>query len=143
MVVKPYFTRTWPGLLVVSGGLASQMGSFGEAHFDDGDSAGHYTNMITNSQIPSNYDPGYFHLLAFGVYVRLNKYNGFNFQGIRKHGGSGPFAPCGEKPDPRACRFAMVSYPPAGMMNPRTTRYKLAVNPNGPVFLSPEMRAIE
>lgn len=120
------------------------MGFFGSAHFDEGDSPAHYTNMITNSRLPDNYDPGYFHLLAFGVYVRLSNHGGFNFQGNRQHGGTGPFPPQGEQPPTHAYRFNLVSYPPANMMNPDTTRWRMALGSSGEsVFLTPEMRAAE
>lgn len=101
------------------------MGEFGSAHRDERDSVGHYTNMIANSKLPAGYDPGYFHILLLGVYVKLSSGIGLNFQGHWKHGGSSPSCPSGATLDPLATRFILVSYPPDGMLNNRV-RHRIA-----------------
>ncbi|KAJ2934404.1 hypothetical protein H1R20_g2696, partial [Candolleomyces eurysporus] len=79
------------------GDLSQQMGFFGGAHFDEGDDPCWFTNMITSSSLPDDYDPGYFFLLVYGVYTRLSNGGGFNFHGNVKHGGSGPISPKGRE----------------------------------------------
>jgi hypothetical protein len=137
------FTTKSPLTQARAGNLRSQMGFFGGAHFDDGDSGGHYTNMVSDSRLPKTYDQGYFFLLRFGVYIRLENMGGFNFQGNVKHGGSGPFPPDGETPPPHAYRVVCISYPVQGMMNPEGTRYRISGLPNSATYLAPEMRKVE
>ncbi|KAJ3506650.1 hypothetical protein NMY22_g17179 [Coprinellus aureogranulatus] len=125
------------------GGKIGQIGTFGEAHFDEHDSAGHYTSLIPCSDLPSeDYDAGYFFLLSIGVYVCLNNFSSFNFQGLEKHGGSGPFPPPGVTPPAYAYRFMNVAYPPHALMDPHATRYRLSLLPGGPLYIAPEMRQI-
>jgi len=45
------------------------MGFFGKGHSDDGDDEGGLTCMISNSQLPDNYEPGRFHIFAIGMYI--------------------------------------------------------------------------
>ncbi|KAJ2922527.1 hypothetical protein H1R20_g14570, partial [Candolleomyces eurysporus] len=123
------------------GDLSKQMGFFGGAHFDEGDDPCWFTNMITSSSLPDDYDPGYFFLLVYGVYTRLSNGGGFNFHGNVKHGGSGPFPPRGEKPPPSAYRLTLISYPPERAVDPTKTRHQvLASSWRGTVMNTPEMR---
>lgn len=116
------------------------MGFFGGPHYDEHDSPVHLTNMLVNSQLPPGYDPGYFFLLGLGVYIRLENYTGFNFQGNRRHGGSGPFPPKGVTPDSSAYRFTMISYPPESMVS-SSSRMRMGASSSGATFLTPEMRS--
>ncbi|KAF6744864.1 hypothetical protein DFP72DRAFT_1078071 [Ephemerocybe angulata] len=122
--------------------LMHQLGTVGGAHFDNHDSPGHYSNMVTHCDLPPGWHPGYFHLLALGVFVILENGLGFNFQGNRKHGGSGPFAPDDAAEDvPWAYRFAGICYPPAEMVG-QECRYRLAALAGGGhegLHLTPEM----
>ncbi|KAF6764197.1 hypothetical protein DFP72DRAFT_799814 [Ephemerocybe angulata] len=122
--------------------LVHQLGTVGGAHFDNHDSPGHYSNMVTHCDLPHGWNPGYFHLLALGVFVILENGLGFNFQGNRKHGGSGPFAPDDAAEDvPWAYRFAGICYPPAEMVG-QECRYRLAALGGGGhegLHLTPEM----
>ncbi|RXW11975.1 hypothetical protein EST38_g13879, partial [Candolleomyces aberdarensis] len=123
------------------GDLSKEMGFFGGAHFDEGDDPCWFTNMITSSSLPDDYDPGYFFLLIYGVYTRSSNGGGFNFHGNVKHGGSGPFPPSGVEPPPSAYRLTLISYPPERAVDPTKTRHQiLASSWKGTVMNTPEMR---
>ena len=49
------------------------MGIFGSSHVDRYDLAAGFSCMITCSDIPDEYEDGRFHILALGVYIRLDK----------------------------------------------------------------------
>jgi hypothetical protein len=124
--------------------LSTDLGEFGLAHRDGLDAFGYYSNMLANSQLPPSYDPGYFHLVLLGVYCRLDKFLGFNFQGHWKHGGTPPLCPPHLQLSPKAVRFVTISYPPGKMMS-GSSRVRLAELPvkskQGPdaMYVTPEM----
>lgn len=93
------------------------MGGFGIGHQDTMDSAAHYTCMTALSDIPHNYDPGYFHLIGLGVYVKLIDFLSMLFCGLYQHGGSAPTCPPGEDPVEWAIRYINVFYPPTKMVH--------------------------
>ena len=81
-------------------GLETSMGFFGltEGHTDEGDDEAGLTCMISNSQIPEDYEPGRFHLFGTGMYVILKPKTASLFSGLGKHGGTPPIAPKGVTP---------------------------------------------
>ena len=95
------------------------MGEFGDVsgHRDDKDSAGALTCMISNSRLPPRYEPGRFHLLALGGYIRLTTTMIMNFCGLYRHGGTPPIAPEGEEVVEDAYRMMTVCYPPQSMLS--------------------------
>lgn len=66
---------------------------FGGAHIDENDAPGHFTNMISLSDLPAGWDPGRFFVVYPGVFCTLNNFVSANFSGLRVHGGSPPLAP--------------------------------------------------
>ena len=90
------------------------MGEFGGEHRDQGDSAGHYTTMISLSRLPDDYDPSRFFILYPGIYVTLDNFATVSFCGLQLHGGTAPYAPEGadEAEFESAVRFTKISYPP-------------------------------
>lgn len=59
---------------------------------------------------------GLFHIIALGVYFVLEDNIGSNFQGLWKHGGTGPFLPVpNSTTEPWAHRLSFISYPPQQM----------------------------
>jgi len=69
------------------------MGEFGGEHHDYGDSAGHFTTMISLSRLPESYDPGCFFILYLGIYVTLDNFATVSFSGLRRHGSTAPYRP--------------------------------------------------
>lgn len=63
----------------------SEMGVFGTAHIDAGDSVLSLTSMISNSDLPEGYKGGHFHLVDLGLFVALD--------GVQIMGFSGYFLP--------------------------------------------------
>ncbi|KAF6742410.1 hypothetical protein DFP72DRAFT_1081947 [Ephemerocybe angulata] len=127
------------------GRLSEQLGTVGGAHSDGHNSPGHFTNMVTYCDLPSNWHPGYFHLLGLGVFVSLENGLGFNFQGNRWHGASGPFAPESAVDVPWAYRFAGISYPPEEMVG-QDCRYRIAASAGEGkegLHLTPEMMRLQ
>ena len=119
------------------------MGEFGstKGHRDSKDSEGGLTCMISNSRLPSNYEPGRFHLLGLGVYIILQHSMVSNFCGLNLHGGSPPIAPEGEDVVPHAYRLMCVCYPPSSMLSNMGQQVApLASLPNGNLLtLGPEI----
>ena len=91
--------------------LASQLGDFGCEHFDRNDSPDHFTTMFSNPDIPTEYEPGAFHILQLGVFVVLRKFVGVTFSGRRRYVGTAPTPPLGFSGAPYAYRFNVVWYP--------------------------------
>jgi hypothetical protein len=129
------------------------MGDFGIAHRDKKDAIGAYTVIIANSRIPADYQPGRFHLLGLGIYMRTFNYNCLGFFGHLLHGGTPPLAPEGITPASSACRMLTVCYPKSHILNPAGALYPLAhykmhniSGPGGsniPLYSTPEMRSIK
>jgi hypothetical protein len=95
------------------------MGQFGESHRDKKDDLGGLSCMISNTHIPEEegYEWGWFHLLAFGVYIVLQQFCVMNFSGLRCHGGTPPLSPPGVPPAADANRVMTVLYPPSSMLS--------------------------
>lgn len=119
-----------------------QMGFFGsaEGHIDSLDSSGSLTTMVVASRLPDTYEGGRIHLLALGVYVKLNYLNAVAFSGLNKHGGTPPIAPPNTMPLPSAARGIWVCYPPESMMNGASDfKVHLASLGKGLLVLPPEV----
>ncbi|TEB23703.1 hypothetical protein FA13DRAFT_1797886 [Coprinellus micaceus] len=119
--------------------LGGEMGHFGGAHGDPGDSSGAFSNILAVPQLPAGYDPGRFFLLYLGVYVTLRSFASFTFSGRQAHGATASTAPPGVDPASHAYRCNFVFYPPSSMMSGRS-RYTLACHQDGtPLYRNPEM----
>ncbi|KAJ7237551.1 hypothetical protein B0H12DRAFT_958244, partial [Mycena haematopus] len=107
------------------------MGFYGGAHTDRKDSAGHYSHMSANSDLPEGYTPGFFFILELGVFIQLDSHASINFSGLRRHGGTPPL--CSSAPGAKlykfAYRFVLIFYPPTRMVN-GTARWTLGAMPN-------------
>ncbi|KAJ7226513.1 hypothetical protein B0H12DRAFT_1328701 [Mycena haematopus] len=118
--------------------LATDMGFYGGAHTDRKDSAGHYSHMSVNSDLPEGYTPGFFFILELGVFIQLDSHASINFSGLRRHGGTPPL--CSSAPGAKlykfAYRFVLIFYPPTRMVN-GTARWTLGAMPNNEVFIFP------
>lgn len=117
------------------------MGEFGGEHRDQGDSAGHFTTMISLSRLPEGYDPGRFFILYPGLYITLDNFATVSFSGLRRHGGTAPYTPEGadDADFESAVRFAVINYPPARQTG-GNQRYALGSLPRtGPFTIPPEM----
>ena len=69
------------------------MGTFGEPHDDKLDDAGSNTAMVVNSQLPTDYEVGRFHLLSLGLFffIRRSKRTDFlRFGKARWHATNSP-----------------------------------------------------
>ena len=96
------------------------MGNFGtiDGHIDCLDCVGCLTTMMAMSRLPKGYEDGRFHLLALGIYVRLDFMKILVFCGLNKHGGTPPIAPSGHSEVAHdATRMMGVMYPPEAMIN--------------------------
>lgn len=131
----------------IAGSLEGML-SFGVPHFDSGDAPGGLTVMVSNSDLPQvndgsgepAYEPGRFHLLAFGFYIKLTPLRVMCFSGLFKHGGSPPLSPPGVTCVPWAYRFMTVLYPPEVMLSPGHQLVALAALPDRSLLrLAPEM----
>ncbi|KAI0057139.1 hypothetical protein BV25DRAFT_1920359, partial [Artomyces pyxidatus] len=97
--------------------LKSSLGFFGGDHVDSNDSSAGLSNMFAHAHLPANYDPGLFHLLELGVFVRLDGFKLMSFNGLRRHGGTVPRAPIGEATvAPWAYRCVLVCYPSSAVV---------------------------
>ena len=67
-----------------------------DGHVDCLDCVGCLTTMMAMSRLPEGYEAGRFHLLALGVYARLDFMKILVFCGLNKHGGTPPIAPPGQ-----------------------------------------------
>ncbi|KAI0311291.1 hypothetical protein OF83DRAFT_1030595, partial [Amylostereum chailletii] len=97
------------------------LGVFGGGHKDTHDGVGGLTCMISGGVMPEGYFPGivigFFFLFELGVYVELSNFKMIFFSGLRRHGGSAPRAPPGQKAVDGAYRWALILYPPASILN--------------------------
>ena len=118
------------------------MGFFGEGHSDDGDDEGGLTCMISNSQLPHDYEPGRFHVFATEMYVIVKPKTASIFSGLGKHGGTPPIAPDGITPLQDATCLMVVFYCPKSILSPDGNSIPFASLPNGlPLMLGPEITA--
>ncbi|KAJ7226582.1 hypothetical protein C8J57DRAFT_1093149, partial [Mycena rebaudengoi] len=116
--------------------LKGDMGFFGRAHEDNGDSPGGFSHMICNSDLPAHYTPGFFFILQLGVFVVLDCYMLVNFNGHCRHGGTPSINPTSQPLVKWAYRFIVIAYPPSRMVN-GTARILLAALPNNKAFILP------
>lgn len=125
--------------------LADVMGErFGGGHEDTEDSESQVSSMTGLSDVPPNYDPGRFYLLALGVFVELSSCINVYFCGRLRHGGTPPLAPPGEQPLPSAYRMVVIAYPPRRIVSGQTRHAIGAVQRSGdPLYLSPEMTGVK
>ncbi|KAJ4499896.1 hypothetical protein C8R41DRAFT_709149, partial [Lentinula lateritia] len=88
-------------------------------HFDQWDSEGSYTQIISNPDIPTDdgWEGGRFHLVEFGAFVELNGPTMVTFTSLRLHGGTPPLAPVGVEIPPWAYRWVVVLYPQAALLD--------------------------
>lgn len=112
------------------------MGFFGGAQVDEDDDPGAYSHMIAHSDLPEGYEPGFFFILELGVFLVLDNYISINFNGRRKHGGTAPLGPAGQRLIKWAYRFVVIAYPPRRIVN-GTGRLSLGALPNNDAFLLP------
>lgn len=118
------------------------MGFFGLAsgHTDDGDDEAGLTCMISNSRIPTFYEPGRFHLFGPGLYTIVKPKSVSIFSGLARHGGTPPIAPNSDIVLQDATRLMVVLYCPKVALSPGGTSMPLASLPNGtPLLLGPEI----
>jgi hypothetical protein len=95
------------------------MADFGvvSGHCDLHDSEGSLTSMISGSRLPSDYEAGRFHLLALGVYVKLEFSMVTHFCGLNLHGGRTlPIAPKDAEVVRHAYCLMFICYPPFSML---------------------------
>lgn len=122
--------------------LADSMGEkFGGAHIDELDAPGHFTNMISLSDLPPGWDPGRFFVVYPGVFCTLNNFVSANFSGLRVHGGSPPIAPKTASAFELkwATRCNSVGYAKVG---PTSKDHKMPlaqINPNSVLAVTPEV----
>lgn len=100
--------------------------------------------MISCPDLPENsgYEGGWFHLLEFGAYVRLEGLIAACFSGLCFHGGTPPRAPAGQLVDPSAYRWVMVMYPQRNIIGGNTS-FNIGAKPDHtPLQVTPDMRNI-
>ncbi|KAJ3846407.1 hypothetical protein EV368DRAFT_69952, partial [Lentinula lateritia] len=125
-------------------GCIEELLFFGGIHFDQWDSEGSYTQIISNPDIPTDdgWEGGRFHLVEFGVFVELNGPTMVTFTGLRLHGGTPLLAPTGVEIPPWAYRWVVVLYPQAALLDGRVSM-NISVDSNGiPMQLTPEMHDV-
>ncbi|KAI0043096.1 hypothetical protein FA95DRAFT_1609674 [Auriscalpium vulgare] len=93
--------------------LSYALGFFGLVHRDRQDPIPGLTGMVSWPDLPPGYDPGTFHLVELGVFVRLDGLRLMYFNGLRRHGGTPPRAPEGQEVQNWAYRIVVVCYPPS------------------------------
>ena len=102
--------------------------------------------MLSLVSVPPDegYEPGRFHLLSMGLYIKLDLFKLMGFSGLRKHGGTPPLSPPGKPPADSAYRIMVVMYPPASMLSQSANhRAGFGSLPDGKIFaLAPEMTSI-
>ncbi|KAF4592748.1 hypothetical protein EYR38_008448 [Pleurotus pulmonarius] len=128
--------------------LADVMSStFGGPHFDMRDTLGQLTVMMALSHFSELYkkrhNPGRFHILGLGLYIRLHEFVGASFSGFFRHGGTGPTAPPGMKPDPSDIRATIISYPNAKMSDGAASLAFASLPQKGIFTIAPEMRCFQ
>ena len=123
------------------GDLSKDMGEhFGKKHHDIGDSVGHWTTLISNSDCPPEYDPGCFYFPIAQVFVVNTLYTTARFCGCFAHTGGPIIAPAGYRGQLHGRRHAIVVYPPHIAMEGNGC-YPVANLYNGTrLTLGPEMR---
>jgi hypothetical protein len=134
--------------LITAQDMSSEMGEFGQkaGHTDKKDDAGAESAMLSLTSLPQGkgYQYGQFHLLAFGVYIKLDPLRLMGFSSLHKHGGTPPLSPPGKPPADSAYRIMMVMYPLASMLSHSSSqRAGFASLPNNSIFtIAPEMSSV-
>lgn len=120
-------------MTVIAGvGLDAEMGVFGGIHMDSYDLAAGYSAMVTCCDVPEGYDPGTFHLVTFGVFIRLDVVPVALFSGRYPHGGSPPLAPPGvTELDKSAYRCILICYPASRVLMGGAKMPMAAMNAKG------------
>src|SRR5882724_6994768 len=70
--------------------LAKTLRVFGGPHINCHDTPPSYMAMVSNCDIPENYEPGRFHTLEGSIYVILHSFVMVIFSGLHQHGGTSP-----------------------------------------------------
>ena len=120
------------------------MGFFGltAGHTDNGDDEAGLTCMISNSQLPDNYEPGRFHIFAIVMYTIVKPKTASIFSGLGKHNGTPPIALDGTTLSQAAAHLMVVLYCPKSILSPDGNSIPFASLPNGMQFtLGPEITA--
>ena len=116
------------------------MGVFGGKHVDGFDLAAAYSAMVTCCDVPPGYDPGTFHLVTFGVFVRLDTVPVVLFSGRYPHAGTPPLAPPGvTKLDKSAYRCVVICYPASRPLMGAAQMPMAAKNDKEDVFMGYDM----
>ena len=138
--------QRWISLRFLDGSLAGEMKLFGEAHRDKRDAVTGLSCMLVNSDLPDEEgeEPGRFHFLAWGFWVRLDLWLTVYFSGQLPHGGTAPLAAPGQTAQDWACRSVLIGYPPRMIME-GDIRHSLAALPHSdePLYITPEMTGIK
>ena len=120
------------------------MGFFGltAGHTDNGDDEAGLTCIISNSQLPDNYEPGRFHIFAIVMYTIVKPKTASIFSGLGKHNGTPPIALDGTTLSQAAAHLMVVLYCPKSILSPDGNSIPFASLPNGMQFtLGPETTA--
>jgi hypothetical protein len=134
--------------LITAQDMSLEMGEFGQkaGHTDKKDDAGAESAMLSLTSLlqGKGYQYGQFHLLAFGVYIKLDPLRLMGFSSLHKHGGTPPLSPPGKPPADSAYRIMMVMYPLASMLSHSSSqRAGFASLPNNSIFtIAPEMSSV-
>lgn len=118
------------------------LGFFGGIHYDKSDSAGGYTTLLANSDLPEGWEGGRFHLIEFGLYVELDGITASTFTGLRLHGGTPPLAPAGAEIPPWAYRWVVVLYPQGATLDGRVNMNLCTQTDGTLVQLTPEIKGL-
>ncbi|KAF7789175.1 hypothetical protein EIP86_000112 [Pleurotus ostreatoroseus] len=89
-------------------------------------------------------EPGRFHFLSHGFYVRLETFYAVYFSGRLLHGGTAPLAAPGRRIPSWAYRCVLIGYPPKYIME-GDIRHTLAALPHRaePLYITPEMTGVK
>lgn len=91
--------------------LKDQLGIAGDGHADLNDDPLSFTAMTAGMQLRDGVDPGIFHCLGLGVFVRTSLYTTSFFCATHFHGGTAPCVPFSMPLVPEDQRVTFISYP--------------------------------
>ena len=118
---------------------------FGDVHTDKHDDVTGFSVMIPLSDLSQKpgEEPGRFHFITRGFWVRLTPLVNVFFSGRLPHGGTAPLAPPGEPAESWALRCIWIGYPASAIVS-GGARHTLAALPNRePLYISPEMTGVK
>lgn len=92
--------------------LTPFLGFFGGAHSDDHNAAAAVICMLPYVEAPDGSNPGVFHLVELGGFVRMSSMLCVCFRGRSHHGGTAVVLPEGVHSDNGAVRATYILYPP-------------------------------